>query len=226
MLRMGSSALAVSMVCASIPAALAADPAHPSLSEIGLRPGFYLHIGPAGVFLDEGATMKADGQRVPGADISIAPQPTAVVEAGYFFTPNLAVSLTGGLPPFAEIEAAGSLKGLGMVGETTYGPVTLTAHYHFTGLGRVQPYIGLGPAFMVVFDETDGLMGDLQIDHAFGFAFQAGLDLMLDKHWGVFVDVKKAILRTRATGFIGPVPVEADVTLDPLVLNAGVSYRF
>jgi outer membrane protein len=59
-----------------------------------------------------------------------------------------------------------------------------------------------------------------------GVAFQAGADIMIDQHWGVFVDAKKAILRTNATGFLGPLPVRADVRLDPTVLSGGVTYRF
>jgi outer membrane protein len=59
-----------------------------------------------------------------------------------------------------------------------------------------------------------------------GVAFQVGADYMITDNWGVFVDVKKAILRTEATGFLGPAPIRADVKLDPLVLHTGVTYRF
>src|SRR3712207_3799795 len=92
--------------------------------------------------------------------------------------------------------------------------MTLTAHYHFMGLGRLQPYVGLGPAFMYVFDEKDGVMSHLRVQNAAGFAFQVGADLMVTEHWGVFVDVKKAILRTEAKGVYGGVPVNADVKLE------------
>jgi outer membrane protein len=79
---------------------------------------------------------------------------------------------------------------------------------------------------MYVFDEKDGLLSDLKVRHTMGVAFQAGVDLMLDDHWGVFLDVKKAILRTEASGYLGPAPIKADVRLDPLVLHAGLTYRF
>jgi outer membrane protein len=132
----------------------------------------------------------------------------------------------GGLPPSVKVEAGGTMKGIGRLGETTYGPMALTAPYHFTGLGRLQPYVGVGAAFMYVFDEKDGLMGQLNLDHTMGIAFQVGADYMITDHWGVFVDVKKAILRTEATGTFGPAPVRADVKLDPLVLHTGVTFRF
>jgi outer membrane protein len=42
----------------------------------------------------------------------------------------------------------------------------------------------------------------------------------------VFIDVKKFIVRTRATGYLGPAPVHATVRLDPLVTQAGISFSF
>jgi len=189
--------------------------------------GFYfVHLGPAGLILDEGAEIYAAGYQIPRGDISVKSHLTFAAEVGYFFTPNVALSFTGGFPPNVKVEAAGSMNGMGRVGETTYGPVTLTAHYHFTGLGRLQPYVGIGPAFMYVFDTKDGLMSSLKLDHAIGVAFQVGADYMITDHWGVFVDVKKALLRTEGTGFIGPAPIRADVKLDPLVIHSGVTYRF
>jgi outer membrane protein len=93
-------------------------------------------------------------------------------------------------------------------------------------LGRFQPYVGVGPAFTYVFDNNDGLLGDLKVKNTVGVAFQAGTDIMINRNWGVFVDVKKALLRTTATGFLGTYPVKADVKLDPLVLSGGLTYRF
>jgi outer membrane protein len=69
-------------------------------------------------------------------------------------------------------------------------------------------------------------MNELKVKNTVGIAFQAGADIMVNRHWGVFVDVKKALLRTTATGYLGPAPVKADVKLDPLVLSGGVTYRF
>src|SRR5687767_10051337 len=97
--------------------------------------GFFVHLGPAGLILDESAEIYAAGYRIVGGDIAVKSHLTFAVEAGYFFTPNIAVSFTGGLPPNVKIEAAGTMDGMGRVGATTYGPMTLTAHYHFTGLG-------------------------------------------------------------------------------------------
>lgn len=193
-----------------------------------LNYNFYVHAGIAGLILNEGASMTAGGAPLPGATIAIRSKPhyTFAAEAGYFFTPNIAVSFTGGFPPTVDIKGAGTVAALGRMGKATYGPMTLTAHYHFTQLGRFQPYIGAGPTFMYVFQTKDDVLTQLKIDHAVGFAVQAGADYMINDQWGVFFDVKKAYLRTTATASLGGAPIRAKVRLDPLVLHTGVTYRF
>jgi outer membrane protein len=221
------AAIAVSALSGVAATAYAADVQTSAPASIHTRaPGFFVHVGPAAVVLNESATMFAAGYKLDGANISIKPQATLALEAGYFLSPNFAVSFTGGVPPFAKIEGAGTMAGVGRVGATTYGPMTLTAHYHFTDMGRLQPYLGAGLAFMYVFDEKDGAMSQLKVENAVGFAFQVGADFMITDQWGLFIDVKKAILRTEAKGFYGPFPIDADIKLDPLVVHGGVSLRF
>jgi outer membrane protein len=189
--------------------------------------GSYVHVGAAGVFLDSGAEMRAASVPLLGATIDADPQPTFAVEVGHYITPDVAISATVGLPPTAKITGAGTLAGIGTLGKSTYGPSTLTIHYHFPWFGRFRPYIGFGPTFLVVFDSRDGIMSELRVKNSVGIAAQAGAEFMIDDHWGVFVDVKKAYLRTTATGYFGgALPIKADVKLDPLVLHSGLVYRF
>lgn len=95
-----------------LPAVVLAGPAaaadfRPTLPPAGEpvadAPGpFYVHVGPGGVFLNEGAKLYANGARIGGASIKAKPQLTAVVEGGYFVTPNWAFSFTGGIPPWSR----------------------------------------------------------------------------------------------------------------------------
>ena len=217
--------LAAGLACqvahaANIPAVYAPPPA-----VISSLP-FFVHVGAAGIFLSEGAKVTLLGAPVVGANVKIASQLTGVVEAGYFVTPEVAVSFTGGFPPTVDIIGRGTILGLGRLGTATYGPSTLTAHYHFKNFGRFQPYIGAGPTFMIVFGTKDGALTNLKVNNAVGFAVQAGADFMFDDKWGVFVDVKKAYLRTTATGLLFGLPTKSAVKLDPLVIHTGLTYRF
>jgi outer membrane protein len=231
MMKAAAAILAV-MIGASLLPAHAADPVSAETFEkspiepVSMFDGFYLHVGPGMLDLNEGADIRVGGALQAGASIDIDPHFSAIVEAGYFFTPNFAVSFTGGLPPKIDIMGAGAAAPLGRLGTMTYGPSTLTAHYHFTNFGRFQPYIGAGPTFMLAFDTKDGALANLKVDHAIGFAVQIGADFMINENWGAFVDFKKAYLRTKATGTLGGAPVTSDVRLDPAVYHVGITYRF
>lgn len=187
---------------------------------------FYLHAGAAGLFYDESARMTMAGVRVPGATISTGDVATPAVELGYYFTPNIAASVTAGFPPVNKVKGAGTAVGMGTLGKAQGGPAGASIHYHFTGLGSFQPYIGAGVATMLVFRDSDGAMQGLNTRNTIGPMVQAGFDLMLDDRWGVFVDVKKAFLTTVSTGTVGGIPAKARVSLDPLVVHSGLTFRW
>ena len=189
-------------------------------------PRFFVHVGPGSIMLSEGAKVKMNGAIVPGASVKVDSQITAAFEAGYFFTPNIAVSLTGGFPPTIDIMGKGSIAAVGRLGKMTYGPAVMTAHYHFRNFGAFQPYVGAGPTFLINFGTKDGALANLRVANSIGFAGQIGFDYMFDQRWGMFVDVKKAFLRTTATGLLGGAPTKSAVKLDPLVVHTGVTYRF
>ena len=187
---------------------------------------FYARIAPTTLFLSEGADIEAGGARIPGGTISVGTHTTGTVEFGYYFTPNFSVGFTGGFPPSVGINGAGTLAGVGKLGSITYGPTALTAQYTFTDFGRIKPYIGAGPMFMIVFDEDDAALKGLNVKGAVGAVVQAGVDLEVTDRWGLFADIKKGYLRTTATGTLGGTPVAADVKLDPLAVSMGIKLRF
>jgi outer membrane protein len=201
-----------------------APPTFKAASDVPLS--WYVHVGAGALILSESAKMTAGGAALPGASIKIDPQFTPIVEVGYFVTPNVAVSLTGGLPPRIDVLGKGAIAGLGTLGKAVYGPATLTAHYHFTNLGRFQPYVGAGLAYMKVFSTKDRVLTNIEMQDTYGPVLQAGFDVMINRHWGAFFDVKKAFLRTKATGTLGGAPINAKVVLDPLVIHSGLTYRF
>ena len=105
--------------------------------------GPYVHVGPGALIFDANAQVRSGGALLPGATVSIDPNVTVITEFGYRWR-HIGVSLTGGIPPLATVNGAGTLAPLGSLGRIRYGPTVLTVHYHFTGLGRLQPYVGGG----------------------------------------------------------------------------------
>lgn len=187
---------------------------------------WFVHLGPAYVDPVESASMTAGGAPVAGADVSIDGRWTLEGEVGYFLTPNVALAVAAGLPPKFNVDADGTLAALGRAGTMTGGPAGLLVQYHFNPEGRIQPYVGAGASFLIVFDTEDAALNNLEADSAIGTALQAGANFMVNDRWGGFVDVKKAYVGTVAKATLGPMPVRAKVKVDPLVFNAGLTYRF
>ncbi|MDN8071386.1 OmpW/AlkL family protein [Burkholderia vietnamiensis] len=189
---------------------------------------WWVRAGAAWVAFDENAELQAGGQPVPGANANVKSNAAFLAEFGYRFTPNISIGLTIGYPPTTTLTGAGSVAGVGTIGKVKYGPAALTLQYQFTSLARydVYPYVGAGVTYLKIFDTTDGSVTNFQARNAWGGLAQVGLEYRITRHLGVFVDIKKFIVRTSATGNLGPVPVHAYVRLDPLVTTAGVAFRF
>jgi outer membrane protein len=206
-------------------------------------PLFYVHVGALGIFPQVNASTTGGGffnTVNPGGplltniwNVAIRPQYTVGLEAGYFVTPNIALALSSGVPPIAHIKATGvtlaPLLGSDLLGSVRYGPAVLLLQYHFTQFGAIQPYVGVGGAYVLNFGNiSDGILRNFSVDQNFAFVVQAGADLMLTPNWGVFVDAKKVFYNTDAQGFLlnTNVPIRTHVAVDPWAATAGITFKY
>lgn len=170
--------------------------------------------------------LNVGGAPYPGASLSTFEHRTPSIQVGYRLGGGLSVNATVGLPPHIDIYGGGTIGALPKLGETTYGPTALTLQYQFAKTGRIRPYVGAGVSYMIVFDTTDGAFQDLRIDNDLAPAFEAGTDVMIGQDWGLFLDIKKALLRPKAYGIFQGATVEAQTRLDPWVFSGGLSFSF
>jgi outer membrane protein len=179
------------------------------------------------------ATVSAGGATIPGADAEVSTEVIPAATLSYFFNQNLALEL---FCCFAkhDIKAEGSIAALGEIADTWIFPPALTLQYHFNGMGAWKPYVGAGVQYIDFFDTGTGAnrLGatKVEIDDAFGFTLQAGLDIDIGNGWYLNADVKKTWLDTtvtwRNTAALGGLNVRGDADLDPWIFSAGLGYRF
>ena len=186
---------------------------------------WYVQVGRAGVDFNSSATVQLAGRAVPGAGARALNNITLGVGAGYFFTRNLSVDALLGSPPETTIHGNGALAGLS-AGKVTYGPAILAIDYHFTRFGAFQPFIGAGVNYTVVLGHKDLAISGLKVDNAWGTVVRAGFNAMVTRHVGVFSSVQKVFVGTKVSGTFNGLPVSANVTLDPWIYHAGLTYRF
>jgi outer membrane protein len=190
--------------------------------------GLYIDIGLAGLFFDTDASIKAAGSHLPGANLSASNNFTLGIGIGYFVTPEVSLLAILGVPPTTTLTGQGTLSGL-TLGKVTYGPSMLVANYHFRQFGAVQPFLGAGITYTVVFGTKDNAISNLRVSNSLGAAIRAGADVMFSDRWGAFLSVSKVFVSTNASGSaatLGGAPVSAHVDFSPLVLFSGITYRF
>jgi outer membrane protein len=123
------------------------------------------------------ATVKAGGVTIPGADADVSTEVIPALTLGYYLTPNLALEL---FCCFAkhQIDGKGTIASLGEIADTWIFPPALTLQYHFTSLGKFEPYVGAGVQYINFFDTGtgDNALGatKVNIDPAWGLTLQAG----------------------------------------------------
>lgn len=203
-----------------------ANPAHAE-NDIGWKAGdVVVKLGAAGVVFSSSGDVDVAGMPVPGGDVKVSNDITASTDISYFFTSNISGAVNFGLPPKATVDGKGSLAAAGELGRVRYGIGAATLRYHLNSQGTVSPFIGAGVGRLFSFGEDDGSVIDLQVDSSWGPVIQGGVDVHLTRQFGLYANVSYSPIKTDATGIIFGMPATADVTLDPTIIQGGVSYRF
>ena len=142
------------------------------------------------------------------------------VDISYFFTPNIAAEL---ILTYPQKQTVNSTVVGGDIGTLKHLPPTLTAQYHFTNLGAIRPYVGLGVNYTNI-SSVDILDGAVNLKrNSFGLAAQIGADFPMGGGWLLNVDVKKVQIGTKV--YIGDVD-QGKFKVDPLLVSVGFGKRF
>jgi len=198
---------------------------HTSMFTVSDR--WYGKMGVTGVIFHPGSAVSVAGTAIPGTSVSISNRATATFDAGYYFTKNIAASLLVGVPLKSTLSGQEAISPYGNLGAVRYGPAILTAHYHFLHTGPLQPYVGAGATYLIIFKKHDAAIDGLMVHNSFSPVVQAGTDYMFNKRWGVFADCKQTWLTADVHGALeGSVQTKAHVKLYPTIISAGLLYRF
>ncbi len=103
-------------------------------------------------------------------------------------------------------------------------PTTYMLRFHPAPYGKINPYIGVGWAYIFGFSSFAGA----EAGNGSGIAFQAGVDYWLDNQFFVNFDVKQiaAELEIDYTNSFSGNAVKGSYTYDPLFISAGMGLRF
>lgn len=182
---------------------------------------------------DSSGSLSINGADTGQEGVRVNSDTVPELDITYMLTQNWGVELILG---YSQHKVAGekTWAALGDVINTKVLPPTLTLQYHFRPHSEWRPYVGLGVNYTTFFDEkvpsssalsAPGAKVDL--DHSWGLAAQAGIDVALNQDWFVNFDVKYIDIDTTAhfSGIsVGTAEIDADI--DPWVWGVGIGRRF
>jgi outer membrane protein len=188
-----------------------------------------VRLGPTHVEFSTQADVRVNGALVDGANAKATSNDTLGMELSYDMTPAWTGRFLIGVPPTTSLKGTGALAGTGTLGKVQYGPAVLSATYKLLTTGPVQPYIGAGINYTIVFKNEDGFISHLKAKSAFGSVVELGAEVPLANDWSLGLDARKIFLRTKADGTLpamGGAAAHAGLKLDPLVVMLSVGKRF
>lgn len=198
----------------------------PAIAQDAPSTPWSVRVGLGHVAFGESADISLGGAPLAGAGASVSNNNALLFSLDYRFSPTFSVEFAGGIPPTTTLSGTGPLAGA-TLGRVTYAPAVLTAKYHFSNFDpSIVPYVGAGVNYTLITDTEDNAISGLRVRNAFAPVLQIGFETNADRRPGFYADAKWIFLDTRATGTVGGAPASADVTLDPLIVSAGVVYRF
>lgn len=172
---------------------------------------------------------------MPGTKADVGADTKPILNLAYFFTENIAAELDLGAPYRHDLYGAGAIEGTGKLGTADVLPPTLFAQYRFFDQQTlIRPYVGLGVTYAYFRRErgssaltavlnTGGPGSTFSLEAKWAVSGQLGASIRINDRWSIDGGVIKTKLKTTASYSTGQTQ---KMTLDPLAVNVGVTFKF
>ena len=175
---------------------------------------FLIRATAIGVITDASSNSVAAG----GLDLDLDNDLRFAVDGTYFVTPNIGVNV---LATFLNFEVRSAGVSLGSVDVL---PPIVTVQYHFLPDAQLRPYVGVGFNYNHFYGESGTLdIINAEVEDAFGFVAQAGVDYMITESLSLGLDFKFLKVDTDVT--IAGVKVD-ELDVDAFIIGVGIGFRF
>jgi outer membrane protein len=190
---------------------------------------------PSGDLSAPSFVLNSSGVPVGGSKTSTAADTQLGGGITYMYTDNISVDVPLALPFHHKLYGAGSIEGVGQIGEVQALPMTVFLQYRFLDAGsRFRPYVGLGATYAYFFNEQGsgtltaltnpgGTPTKVSVASKFTLTPQIGATFAIDAKWFADVFYSKSKLTTTTTLSTGQ---KVDAALDPASYGIAVGYKF
>lgn len=175
---------------------------------------------------ESGSTKSSTISVIGGKVTDISNEYVPELDFNYFFTPRISAELILATTRHS-VDATETVLGKVDLGKVNLLPPTLSLLYHMFPDRTISPYIGGGVNYTHFYNVNTGPVASaIDYDNSWGGVIQGGIDLHLDSHWSLNVDVKKVFLKTDVTVTALDSKMETEVKINPLIVGFGIGYRF
>ena len=186
----------------------------------------FVRVGKTWAHLADQGDVYSAAAFAPGADYTTNKIAPLTLSGGWFVTDKIALEASISQEAETHNYPAGSLAGVPDLGVDAFQTTSVAATWHPLRGRRISPYVGAGYVYQNTTKNTDGFGKDLRIADSRGPSVQGGVELAINNTLGVFVEMKKAWYRADGTGLLGGAPLYADAKLDPVSVQAGLTFHF
>lgn len=171
-----------------------------------------------------------------GTQADIRSDTQLTVGLTYMLTDSIAIDFPLSFGFKHDIVGAGTISGVGKIGEVKSLPITLLAQYKFQGANDpLRPYVGFGPTYAKFYKARStaaltGLTGGspsnpttISVQSKWAPTVEAGATYAFAGRWYADATVLKTFLKTRTSLSTGQT---LDAKLDPWSYCLAVGYRF
>lgn len=162
---------------------------------------------------------------IAGASVDISKSVMPELDVTYFFTKNVALEVVAAFSPHS-VYGTGAIAPLGKLMHTLLLPPVATLQYHFTDFGAFKPYIGVGVNYTWFLDQSlkQPALVTGHISNSVGVVGNVGFDYMIDRHWGLNLDLKYVDMQPNVSFNNGA--ITGKVKINPWIVGTGVTYKF
>ena len=142
----------------------------------------------------------------------------------YMITPQVGIEVLAATPFKHTVELDGN-----KIGTTKHLPPTVSVQYYpMDSSSAIQPYVGAGLNMTFFFDEAGAVKGDAlgPLGDSFGLSFSAGVNYDIDDKFMANLAVWYIDIDSELEGSNTALGKDYDVEIDPIVVMAGVGYKF
>lgn len=162
----------------------------------------------------------------PGADAKVGSATTPLFVLLYDLGNQLSAELVLGVPPKITATATGSVSFLGEVmSARNVAPTFLLTYHLLPASSRVRPYIGAGLNYTHFTEISSPYGWDVHLTDSYGFAGHVGVDVSIDKNWGLFASYGRANVKTDLLA-VGATAIRSTIDFRPKTYALGLFYRF